>query len=62
MNKTPAEIISALGPVERTVLEKMLQLEKGLIHIQDIQKNVAKERQAVGSAKKIIDEAMPDED
>ena len=61
MKKSPAEIIASLAPLERAILEKMLQLEKGLIHIQDIQKNVAKERQAVEGTRKIIDEAIKDE-
>tara|TARA_R110002094_G_scaffold42357_8_gene54660 strand:+ start:3833 stop:4021 length:189 start_codon:yes stop_codon:yes gene_type:complete len=62
MKKAPTDIIASLVPSERAILEKMLQLEKGIIHIQDIQKNVAKERQAVEGTRRIIDEAIKDED
>ncbi|WP_133300682.1 hypothetical protein [Seongchinamella sediminis] len=62
MNRTPAQIIEALGPIERTVLEGMLKLEKSLIHIQDIHRNISKERQAVEGTQKIIDENVKDED
>lgn len=61
-NKTPTEIIAALAPMHRKILEEVLKIEKSLIHERDIQVNVAKERQAVESVQQAICRAVPDED
>jgi len=62
MKRRPTEIIAELNPAHRTILEKVLKLEKSMIHLSDIEKNVAKERQAVERVQKIVDEVIKDED